>query len=129
MSGFTPTVRYETDFGDDHITMSLKRLKRKDFMKLSPYMGEPDGEGNMRITFQSQLEMMNVIGTQVPEYVENFQGLTDANGQALGIETVVEEVYFQDLLGEIIQELMRISHPSEADLKKSEAPQPASSGA
>lgn len=121
MSNFTPTVKYETDFDDDHIVMELSRLKRKGILKISPFLaGGVQDDGTIKMSFEDQAQMATVMAEILPEHIRNFEGLKDADGNSINIDTVIDEAYFRDLVGEIMGVLFRISKPSENEVKNSE---------
>ncbi len=48
MSKYTSKVTYKTEFEGDKIKASLSRLKRKDFLKMLPFMkADEDGKSTM----------------------------------------------------------------------------------
>lgn len=122
MSNFTPLVQYSTEFDGDKLTMNLARLKRKDMLKLTPYVMDAEtGEGKINMT-----ELIDVASGFIHEYVSAFEGLTDARGNVLKFQDVVDEVYFMGLLSDIITKVFEISNITEADVKNS-AEQPSMS--
>lgn len=122
MSNFTPLVEYKTNFDGDNITMQLQRLKRKDIMKVAPYLNGDIGEdGEMTMSFENQIQFAEVMAEVLPGSVKSFIGLKDTEGNAIDIGNAIEEAYFQDLISEIMGKLFAISKPSEAELKNSEA--------
>ncbi len=122
MSQFTPLVSFETEFEGDRITMKLRRLQRKDMQKLTPFMHAEDGE--TKVSFTSQMEFSGMAMDLLPEYVSEFKGLTDSEGNTMTIEAILEEVYFTSLLQELVVEVFSISRLSGDDAKNSEAPSP-----
>ena len=111
MSSFTPLVKFETTFENDTITMSLKRLKRKAMMSLTPYINA-DGSGKI-----DELELMNVSADMLPDHVVDFKGLMDAEGNAITIEAMCEEAYFISLQGDIVSKLFEITQLRKGDVK------------
>ena len=102
MSNFTQSVVYETEFDGDKLTCTLRRLKRKTFLKLAPYVVD-GGMDQKKI-----MEFLEELGDEFFEYVE-IEGLKDSHGVALTAQDVFEETYFITLMAELLGQLMVIS--------------------
>ena len=111
MSSFTPLVNFETKFEEDTVTMSLRRLKRKSMMLLSPYM---DNEGEGKI---DEIGMLNVISDILPDHVVNFKGLVTADGTEITVKEMCDEAFFLSLQSEIISKIFEISKLTGDDAK------------
>mgnify|MGYP000536404972 CR=1 FL=1 len=122
MSNFTKTFDVNTTFEDDQITLVMSRMKRKDAFKLIPYMGEPDKEGNVKVSFAGQIELMNVAADLLPKYIKEMKGLKDEEGNAISIEDMLNESYFLDLVGIVLNELMLKSFMGKQAIKKLNEP-------
>ena len=122
MSSFTPLVKFETTFENDTITMSLKRLKRKAMMKLTPYLIANEESVSTKGKI-SEMELMNVSADMLPEHVVNFKGLKDADGNEISLEAMCEEAFFIPLQAGIISELFEITKLREEDAKNSQGQQ------
>jgi hypothetical protein len=107
MSNYVPTVRFETEFEGDIISMELRQLTRKTFLDWTPFLSKMDDEG--KLSEEDTIKMVNVAADILPEYVSDFKGLKDANGNPISIETVSTEVYFMDLVSILVTKLMEIS--------------------
>ena len=118
MSNFTPHITFETDFEGDHITAKLSRLKRKDMTTVARYV-DVDEEGNLAGGLDVE-QMIEFAAEVLPRYVEEFKGLKDADGNAISIETVVDEAYFLPLVTELVSALFDASGMKAADEKNSE---------
>ncbi|KKL79399.1 hypothetical protein LCGC14_2015240 [marine sediment metagenome] len=112
MSQFTPTVKFTTEFDGDTITMTLKRLTRKQLHTCAPIMENLDN-------FEKKLQYLDVMAQLLPDVVSDFRGLMTENGEA-SLESILEEGFFGPLIDEISGELFRISFHQEEDVKKSE---------
>lgn len=123
MSNFTKSYTVELSFEDDVVTLRMSRMKRKDALKLIPYMGEPDEQGNVPLTFASQVELMDVAADLLPKYIADMTGLKDEDGNALTVEEMLDEAYFLTLVGEIVNVLMTKSFVSKDAEKKLDVPQ------
>ncbi len=123
MSGYMPTVRFETEFEDDRITMTLRMLERKVFMNWMPYFSKLDDDGNLT-NQEDIIKLVNESADMLPDYVNDFTGLKDANGNAVDLKAVIRDVYFIQLVSTIVAELIKISQMSktEGDDLKSDGP-------
>lgn len=112
MSQFTPTVKFTTEFDGDKITMTLKRLTRKQLHTCSPIMENLD-------SFEKKLEYLDVMAKLLPDVVSDFQGLV-IQGKEVSLDIILQEGFFGPLIDEISGELFRVSFHQEEDVKKSE---------
>ena len=118
MGKFTPTVKHETEFDGEHVTVVFARLKRQDFYTLAPHMKvNEDGESVMQ--FQDNVKMSEALTPILKKYIKEIHGLTDAAGVPISIEQLCEEMYFVPLLGDVISALFAASRLSEEDAKNS----------
>lgn len=127
MSSYTPHVDLETEFQGDTVHVRMKRLQRKDMQRIIPYMRTDEQTGEVKVTFEDHAALAELMGELLPGYVLEFSGLKDADGNAIGLATVLEEIYFSDLLQWMVYQLFTISHLSEDEAKNSGAPSGASS--
>lgn len=117
MSGFTKTVAFETEFEGDHITMTLARLKRKTMLALSKYM--PDTQDGAAVGALDSMQLLDVAANELTEYVTEFRGLKDSDGNALTFAEVADEMYFLELVSDIVAKLFEISNMGAKDAKNS----------
>lgn len=120
MSNFTKSEEFKTEFQKDIVEMRLTRLKRGDIKELSPYIKQPDENGNITLSFSENIEFTGMAAEILPRYVTNFKGLTDKAGEPIELEDILEETYFITLVGNIFRRLMEISFVSGDEEKKSE---------
>lgn len=112
MSRFTKKVTFETEFEGDTVSLKLARLKRKDMMTLSPFM--PDGD---QVGSAQTMDLMDVATNLLPDYVSDWVGPTDEDGNELSLEDVMEEMYFLELISAIVTKLFEASNMGTADAK------------
>lgn len=101
MSRYIPQQRFETDFQGDMVSMLLKPLRYGHLMRVLPALEAGDGGGS----FVSQLQEI------LPEYVSDFSGLKDADGNALPFSLVLEQSFFAELMMAIGTKVIELSSP------------------
>lgn len=112
MSNFTPLVNKEYIHGDDTVTVSFARFKRKDMLNLMPLvqrLGKAKAKKDDATVAEVTPEILNLSLGLLPEYVKTFTGLRAADGEPISIETVAEEMYFIDLASDIAMDIMDAS--------------------
>ena len=118
MSKFTPTVKFEIEFDGDTISMDLRRLKNDHMIKLSQYFSPDSKDIGLTRTVKIIKEAKEVF----TDCVINFQGLKDASGNLLSLDSIFDELYFTQIFDEILGKLIHISVLSGIDAKKSVKP-------
>ena len=118
MSKFVKSKYFETEFEGDTVSMRIKPLKRKHMMELAPFMPEDNDADNMG-TLDS-MNMLDLGAKMLPGYLEDFKGLKDDEGNALAVEDIVEEMYFLNLVSEIMTEVFQISGMSPKSAENSQ---------
>lgn len=116
MSGFTKSVPFTTQFDGDEVRMKLARLSRGDLAKFAPYIETAKESGGV-MRFKDSMEMVDVAAQIIPQYVSQFQGLNDADGEPVDLETALEQSYFLPLVSVIIGRLVEVSSPKGEDEK------------
>jgi hypothetical protein len=121
MSKFSFTDVFDTKFEDDVITATLSKLKRKDYLTLTPFV-KTDQDGVVKMSFEDEQKFLDVASDLLPAYVTDFIGLTDNTGSPVSLEAVVEHVYFLQITSELVGALMANSglQEEEADVKNSD---------
>ncbi len=122
MSQFTPLVRKQYTFEGDTVSVAFARLKRKDFHKLAPHIKFDADTGKTKMSFHDQIEFSGVMAEVLPEYVKEFAGLKDSDGNAVTLQQALEEVYFMSLIGDVVSDLFESSNMKESEAKKSAPP-------
>jgi len=112
MSNFTPLVKQEFEFQGDAVKITYSRLKRAEMLKVLPLMTSLKGED----TEQSVVhEILELLIESLPNYVESFSGLTDAEGNDVEIGTVCDEFYFLPLAAQIALQMIKDSSATEGN--------------
>jgi hypothetical protein len=134
MSKYSPLVNFETEFEGDTVKMQLKHLSRKTFLGWMPYFSKvekiDDGEGNtvVKLDEETTLNLVNDAADILPQHVKDFKGLKDTNGDPVSIDVVIEDVYFMELVSEIVVKLIEMARVGKETTEgKSEGPRAASS--
>ena len=113
MSNFTPLVNKTYEFDGDTVNVQFRRLNRKHMLAAMPAFKKlRDAEGSDDNTHEAINDLLNDIADLLPEYVTTFEGLNDANNNVVGIETVINEMYFMRLCALIAVDVMRESSVS-----------------
>ena len=127
MSKFTKQIKRVYIFEDDTVSVSMKRLKRKDAIKLAPFMSEPDKDGKVTMAFEDSLKFADKACEVLLKYTTNFEGLKEEDGTPLKIADIFGEegsTYFMGLISEMMADLMEASFVGgEEDEKKSDVQQ------
>lgn len=109
MSNFTPMVTKEYEFDGDTVKVVFSRLNRKDMLSAMPAfkrLRDADGEDANN---EAVNDLLNDIADLLPQYVKSIEGLVDAEGNAVSIDVVVNEMYFMRLCALIAVDVMRES--------------------
>lgn len=101
MSKFVRSQLCTFSFDGDKVTARLSPLEYGDMMRLQSNSGSRD-----RIT-----EFVGVAQDIAPKYIADFSGLRDSDGNAVDFDTVAKQVYFAELLRDVVGKLMEISQP------------------
>lgn len=125
MSKFTQSVTKTFEFDGDKVTVVAKRIKRKHMMLVAPHSPEP----GKNPTQEQNLAMLDALAGAILEYITEFIGLTDEEGEVLDFSVVVEEAYFHELLAEICAWWFEASQMSAAQVGKSKGRRRGGSGA
>lgn len=124
MSYFTKKIAKTYTFENDEVKVSMRRLKKKDFIRISPHLGEPDDNGKFKLKFADQMAFIEIAGGMLIKYVDSFEGLKDNEGNAISLEETCGEeegeAYFMPLLSEMFSDLMSNSFSGKDDEKKLE---------
>lgn len=97
MSRFLKSTPFETTFDGDKVTCRFKAIKQADSLRLFSLR---DSEGKL-----TRVLLLPVYAEMLPHYVEEFKGLTSADGTQLGMADVAHHTYFTELLFEMGQAL------------------------
>ncbi len=110
MSNFTPLVKREYEFDGDVIQVTFARLNRKDMVNVLPsFIKIKNAEKESDLFLEGINDVLNDLADLIPIYVKTFEGLNDAEGNVITIETVVNEMYFSKLSTMIAMDLIKES--------------------
>ncbi len=145
MGNYKKTIHADIEFDGDEIKLDMKRLKRKDTLKVIPLLGEPNEEGEYVVTDPlKNLELMDamtdILINPSRKYFVNFRGLFVENEEVIMkqgkfvdddnnpstrnedlFKDVFEDSYFMPLIGQIIVAMMNGSFMKGEERKKLEA--------
>lgn len=120
MSQFTATFTAATTYDGDDVAVELRRLTNAQLNKLEPYFFTDEGQA--KVKFKDRTQMIAAMAAILPEVVVTLKGVTDKDGRAVELSTVLEHTYFATLVDWMVGQLFLHSRPMEKDIKKSEAP-------
>lgn len=121
MSNFTPLVTKKFEFDGDTVTVRFARMKRKHFVKMMPFfmrfkedatkIGSPEEGGEeTEESMQAKLNLIDGVfdqlGDKMSEYVRTVEGLRDAAGNEVDVDTMLEDSYFLELQLELITAML-----------------------
>lgn len=122
MSKFTKQIKRTYQFEGDEITIIMGRLKRKDAIKLAPYMTEPDKDGIVKMRFEDSMMFADVSCDILKKYISSMSGMVDADGHTQSIDDIFGEeggTYYMNLVAEVMGDLLDASFSSSDVEKKS----------
>jgi hypothetical protein len=116
MSNYRSAWLFCTNFEGDSVKMRISGMKRKHLTQLSQYI-HLDSNGEIRLEFENNFEASNIFAAILPECVTDFRGLVDFDKkQPIPFETVLEDIYFVNLVSEIIQQVLETSIMTKEDV-------------
>lgn len=123
MSNFTPKVHETIEYDGDTVTFDLRRMLKEDVLETAPYTPQPDENGVVRVDPEKNVKLINCVIDMLPKYVDNFKGLTNAEGIVVPFDEMYAEGYFYTLQIEMASRLYECSFPAnrEEDGKNSDA--------
>jgi hypothetical protein len=103
MSNYVPLIVYKTTFQDDEVTATMEPLSRGAFMAMQHEMEkarvvDDPHQKNMAVYVQA----VSVLTVSL----KKIDGLRDTNGNAVSMETVLDKVFFMQLVNELFGEMM-----------------------
>lgn len=123
MSKFTKSIARTYSFDEDTVTVVMDRLKKKDLIHILPYLGSPDDDGNVKLSFEQSLRLLDEAGDVIKKRVRSIEGLKIASEDLEGgslIDTVFDNSYFMELLGQMLGDLVSASFSGKTVEKKSD---------
>ena len=110
MSNFTPTVSKEYEFDGDTVNVVFSRLLRKDMLTVLPAFLKLNKAEEDSDEYRDGINgILNNLAEVLPNYVSKMEGLNDADGVAITIDQVVNEMYFMQLCAMIVLDLIKES--------------------
>ena len=113
MSNFTPLVTKQYEFEGDQVTVVFSRLKRKHMIAIMPALAEFEsireeaGDNSPKLAQSAAMTtILELLVDKLPEYVKDFSGLRDKDGNAIEFNLVVDETYFMKLVTEMAIDLV-----------------------
>lgn len=113
MSNFTPVVNVEIPFEGDVVKVGIRRLKKKQAMKFGLMLRSEArllSDDSLTISFDTTSGNFEEQAAIIREQIARFEGLTDADGEPLGVDVLFEEQYFAPVLQQIIVNIIQHSN-------------------
>lgn len=131
MGNFTKVIETSFEFDGDTISVTMNRLKRKDALSIAPFLKQDDETGETKMSFEDNLKFMDVAAELLPKYLKRMGGLF-IEGEELTIkefepsnkelaDNFIGDVYFIEIISEIIGFLISESFLSDDESKKPES--------
>ncbi len=122
MNEFLPQFEFSIPFGEQTVTGRMRALKRKDMLRLLPYL-HPTNASSSSNAWEQSLRLQEVGAQMLPDYVTAFAGLC-IQGSPAALEDILEHQYFSSLVDTLLAILIRgrPSEEEEPDEKKSAVP-------
>lgn len=121
MGTFTSVIKKEFEFDGDKVVVTFRRMKNKHFLKIAPFLiPDPNGPPTLKAGMLRAVKLVDDAKEILTECVVRIVGLTDAEGNPLGLETILEESFFISLMDEMLGFLMEESVLKGDEAKKSE---------
>lgn len=124
MSGYLPTIRFDTEYEGDEVVIELNALTRNAFIKILPVLAAAKGSESA-----DRSDKMAVYGAAcevLSEHIVAITGLRDKNGNAVTKEAMLGAVYFIDLVIAAFNKLVQESSLGKLKSTDSEAKSPES---
>jgi hypothetical protein len=114
MSNFTPLVKKQYDFEGDTVTVRFARMRRKHMLKMIPKIQSAQDDQDKVV------DVLNDLLEMLPEYVKEFDGLTNAAGEPVTIDVVADDMYFSGLASDIAMDVLNESSAFEGASAKND---------
>lgn len=102
MSKYVPTWEYKTTFEGDDVRVTLRPLTRLGAMRFA----------GVEVESAINAELMQLYESVVRESVVELNGLRDAQGINVTLDSVLRDAYFTSLIIDIGAELVRKASPA-----------------
>lgn len=128
MGSYTKVIKEVIEFDGDTIEVTLKPFKRKDMMKMMPYLGEPDSEGNYSLSQENQITMIDKAGDLLKKYFIKLEGMTIEDepvivGDNENFNLLFDDFFFVGFLAQVFGLLSGGASVNKETEKKSEGQQ------
>lgn len=138
MGNFTSTFEGKYKFDGDNVTVTLSRLKRVHTISIMPTIdgirklleGKTKEEAKELSGSEEMIKLNRDLADKLtpllPEYIKSMNGIFDADGALIPVETIVSESYFDTLTSQICADLITNSQlreePKKDEVGKLDAP-------
>lgn len=113
MSGYIRRTPFEVLFDGDKVTGFLTPLRKGDALRISALRREVTDDEGKKSNGIDRHEFMKLADEILPAYVEEFSGLTAADGSTVKLDEVVRDIYFAQLVVELAYKLVATGAPAD----------------
>lgn len=116
MSGFTAEKSFTREFDGDTVNYVLKAPTVKTMQKMAPFINQAQqGDATFAVSMEHLGALSNVLDESV---VALFEGLTDANGGIVTLDTAINTLYFSPLIQDMLKDLFSLTAMGDSEVKK-----------
>lgn len=116
MSGYLAIVKEKVEFDGDVISVEMKPMTRADYGKVTPFL-KADEDGTIKMSFEDQSAFIDATAGILADCITSFNGLEDASGNAINLSIALSDAYFNELVTELFNLLMKASGLTKDDEK------------
>jgi hypothetical protein len=112
------------EFDGDTVVVQYTGMKRGHFQQLSARQDSSivDDGGDVKLSFGSQMEMLDVMSDIAQDCVVSVSGLYDSGGSPVPLEEIFSEAYFFGLVADIATSVIESSFLTKEDQQKIKKP-------
>lgn len=117
MSRFTKTASGEIKFDGDTIKYTFERLKKEDQKRIFD-LSEINKDGTVSVKSENLSLYSALMRSILAKRLKALSGIKDDDGNELSFDDIADEVYFDELVAALYEELSKLSTVTEEDKKK-----------
>lgn len=124
---YVPNIIYTTEFQGEKVVVNMEPLDRATFMLVQSKLAE-HGVDSIEKARNVDLNTFTSVGSEVlKKCLKKIDGLTDAAGTAVTVDTVLDKMFFNTLVLDLFHELFTRATLGKASSSESGEKSPVSS--